>query len=314
MNPSCRSLALALPLAVLMLSTPARAQEVWNDTKNIANPDIVRWLQEKLPHAHLDAAQVPGRTVYARVRSVRAGPQGTGALVCEAEIGLTHEPSPGLRPREPSALFAALDRVPTAAQPDARQAVQCEATALRSAIDAAAKAPLDAFTRRLEATQEEGGGRQDGLQADASRARLYVAGLRPRQGTQAVMQALPDPFLAAYDYRRGAVVVLAQGFALRNRLVCFATAGLAARYPDGRNARVPAVSEAAVLDRALARGKAGEEEIEACRAKAAAQAISNLLDQRWDEEELFSDYAATREAGIELPDFAAVARAQPSSR
>ncbi|MBE7942057.1 MULTISPECIES: hypothetical protein [Ramlibacter] len=300
-------------LAVLLCAAtlPAAALEVWNDTANLSNPEIEAWLQDKLPPAHRDAAAQPGRAVYVSVRSLRAGVHGTGALVCEAQLGLTHQPGPGLRPRAPSAFFPAVDRVATRDEPSPRQLRDCESGALRAAIQAAAQAPLEDFTRNLEATREEGGTAAPDLPADASRARLYLAGLR-REGSGAVMQALPDEFLQAYDYRRGSVVVLAQGFVLRQRRVCFASAGLAGRYPDGRNARVPAVAGTVVLDETARGAGLGAAALEACRSRAAAQAVARLLAQRWDEDELFSDYATTREAAVALPDFEAIARAQPS--
>jgi hypothetical protein len=220
---------------------------------------------------------------------------------CSAMVGLTEVPPKGRAARLPDTYSSAMRQV-TRARADAdlnEESVRsCQAGALRQAIESFAEwtttKQLDGIARTrgrgTVAPAPSGSPRglshffRVGVTADASRE---------------VANLVPDDFSDAFDYRRGSWFLLAESFHFDDQVVCFALAGLTAHPPEDRNARFPPnyYVDVREMNAEESRPEGSEHR---CQDQGAIQVVKFALDQAWDEENLLSRFAETREDGVPL--------------
>jgi len=220
---------------------------------------------------------------------------------CSAMVGLTETPPKGRAARLPDSHSSAMRQVTRAradAELDEESVRLCQVGALTQAIET--------FAQWTPAKQLDGIDRTRGRGTVATApsgsprglSHIFRVGITA-DGSRQVADVVPNEFSEAFDYRRGSWFLLAESFHFDDQVVCFALAGLTAHAPSDRNARFPPTYYVDLREMNAEESRPDSSE-QRCQDQAAIQAVKFALDQPWDEENLLSRFAETREDGVPL--------------
>jgi len=219
----------------------------------------------------------------------------SGRLYCLATIGLSERPPEGRSPRIPIVGYSGMNGQDVNGDQSPDGVRVCRVSALTAAVETMTKDTLDQQLENIDHTAVAGKPVQ-GLKPDASMAFLFSSGITDRTP---VFESISADVRRAFDYRKLQWVVLADSFQLRGRGVCVGSVGVAARAPEGRNPHVPGSLWQHVIElspESLQR----DPDLQQCKQRAAAAALTRARATEWDETGLLSGYERTREDGVPL--------------
>jgi|GEM_PF-6513596 len=218
-----------------------------------------------------------------------------GKLYCLATIGLAERPPEGRSPRLPSLSFSGMNGRDANADPSPEEVRVCRVNALTSAVETMAQQSLDKQLEDIGYTAVAGKPAQ-GLKPDPTMAVLYSSGFANQDP---VFDSISPDVRRAFDYRKLEWVVLAHSFHMGNRGVCVSSVGVAARAPERRNPHVPASWWQNIIE-LTPEGTQADPDLQQCKERATAAALTRARATEWDETGLLSGYERTREDGVAL--------------
>lgn len=221
---------------------------------------------------------------------------GVGSNYCWVGLGLTEAPPKGRAARIPDTVFASAVTTDARGKLNDDQLRGCMSDALKAATEKFVKAGLPAQLDGIEKTRSKGTRKTE--PPSPSSVQLYWFGLSP-SGKERVFAEIPSEFRAAFDYRRLQWAVLAYSFRFDDKVFCSAIAGVAARAPSDQNARTPTQVSTHFWEMTPQESKAKDAESR-CRDEAAVNATKRAVGWSWDDKELLSGFARTREDGVPL--------------
>lgn len=239
------------------------------------------------------AIQQHGLAVYIETDSFQLKQAG----YCVAVAGLTTPAKGKWQARSPADAVIYVVRQPLGKDELDRNA--CQAEAARNVVETLNKSKLEDALANIERTREEGVPRAK-QKADKETVNLYSDGLSAVTKAD-VFKAIHEYAVASvFDYRYATVALLARNVVFADgERVCWARASFVAMPPSEREVRLPYSWHSSLH---VSRDEAG------CASDAAVAAVRGKLNQSWDEQGLLKGFKQTRENGVPLPDFAAVAK------
>lgn len=221
---------------------------------------------------------------------------GDGRNYCVAFAGLTHPGSGGRYARIPANRFMYASRFAKQGELAAAERDECRSGVINGAIDAVAKADWKGLTAEADRLTPEAGSRKR-LPANADLYRVSYLGLGGHDEVE-----VPADFAKAFDYREVQIVVLAGALTIDDEVVCYASAGMAARAPDQRYPRFPNNRYARLRAKPLKdlAGKDQADKENRCETDLARTAVTDMLEDSWDQKGILDGIERTREDGVPL--------------
>ena len=219
-----------------------------------------------------------------------------GSNYCWAKVGLTEAAPAGRSARVPASEYAGANHSNTRGPMSDEQIKDCMSSALRTAIQSFAKAGLKDQLDDIERTRSKG--KRAFKPASPTTAHLFSQVLS-QAGKDAIFEAIPSGFSAAFDYRRLEWVTLTNAFRFDKQVVCFGFAGVSAHPPDERWPRLPGSWTSTIWEMTPAESSDTDAE-QKCRDDVALSGVKSRLETSWDDKGLLEDFKLTREDGLQL--------------